>query len=59
MGKMGDGMTNEEHHEYICSIIKKLAAGKQITSAELYDLGCAAGINMKQLIDKMEERLEA
>lgn len=52
-------MTNEEHHEYICSIIEKLAAGKQITSVELYDLGCAAGINMKQLIDNMEERLAA
>lgn len=51
-------MTNEEHHEYICSIIEKLAAGKQITSAELYDLGCAAGINMKQLIDKMDNMEE-
>jgi len=52
-------MSNEEHHEYICSILTKLSLGKPITSAEVYDLGCAAGINMKQLIDKMETKLAA
>ena len=40
-------MSNEEHHEYMCSILTKLV-DSDLTSDELKDLASALGIKVEE-----------
>lgn len=39
-------MSNQEQHEYICSILAKLVPCSEITAVELMDLASALGIRV-------------
>ena len=40
-------MSNDEHHEYLCSILTKLV-DSELTSDELKDLASALGIKVEE-----------
>lgn len=47
-------MSNEEQHEYLCSILAKLVPCDEITSDELADLASALGIKISEFYGETE-----
>jgi hypothetical protein len=48
-----DDMTNEEYHEYLCSILAKLV-DSDLTTLELLDVASALGIKVAEFYSPKE-----